>query len=72
MQAVIGEDLGGFQCFVKAFSLSAYGKDLLEDRLAFGRLGITLQDGHALHGRNACLKQHGSLTAKRSDLFIRK
>ena len=46
--------------------------DLLEDRLAFGRLGITLQDGHALHGRNACLKQHGSLTAKRSDLFIRK
>ena len=42
MQAVIGEDLGGFQCFVKAFSLSAYGKDLLEDRLAFGRLGITL------------------------------
>ena len=57
---------------VKTFSLPAYGKDLVEDRLPLRRLCITLQDGHALHRRNACLKQHGSLITERSDLFIRK
>ena len=72
MQTVIGKYSRGFQSLVKTFSLSAYGKDLVEDRPPLRRLCITLQDGHALHRRNACLKQHGSLITERSDLFIRK